>query len=137
MKFNKHISLFLALFLLVSNLGLSFNVHYCGEKISSIAPVYMTPVVVTQKVEKDCCGAMLEKKKSCCNDKVVVIQKKAENVIIKAFTFSTINQLMLSDWSPIIFTKKYFFKNNRAVAYFCDAHAPPFFKLYKQYIFYA
>lgn len=40
MNFKKHISLFLAFFLLVSNVGFALDVHYCGVEIASIKPVF-------------------------------------------------------------------------------------------------
>ena len=40
MIFKKHISLLIALLVLVSNSGLAFNVHYCEGKIASISSVF-------------------------------------------------------------------------------------------------
>jgi hypothetical protein len=37
MNFKKQISIFLAILLLVSNVGLAFNVHYCGGEIASVS----------------------------------------------------------------------------------------------------
>jgi hypothetical protein len=57
--------------------------------------------------------------------------------LFKLFLPTTDFQLSNSSWNPItaIFTSN--FKINSLSTYFCDANAPPFFKLYSQYIFYA
>jgi len=46
MNFKKHINILLAMLILVSNVGLAFNVHYCEGKISGISFNY--------KVEEPC-----------------------------------------------------------------------------------
>lgn len=133
MNFKKHISILLAFFLLVSNSGLAFNVHYCGDEIASIS--LRTPVS-SQNTEKDCCG-IIEKKSRCCKDKVFHFQKKSDNLILKAFAFNSDFAVLIDEWNPIVFSAKPNFKSRLVNSYFCDAHAPPLFKLYHQYIFYA
>jgi hypothetical protein len=63
MKFKKHISILLAFFLLVSNVGLAFDVHYCGEKVASIQPFYLKSGEVSNSVEKGCCEKKASKKR--------------------------------------------------------------------------
>ncbi len=134
MKFKKHISIFLALFLLVSNVGLAFNVHYCGKNIASISLKTAIPV---QNFEKGCCEKIASKKHSCCSDKVFSFQQKADNLIIKAFSFQADYFFIVEEWNPIVFSSFSNFKNSQITSYYCDANAPPLFKLYHQYIFYA
>lgn len=133
MIFKKHISVFLAFFLLVSNLGLAFNVHYCGDKIASIS---LKSNFTATNSEKNCCG-VIEKKSSCCKDKVINFQKKSDNFIVKAFSFQVDSPFIFQEWNPIYFTECSNFKSNKITSYFCDANAPPLFKLYSQYVFYA
>jgi len=87
MKFKKHISFFLAFFLLVSHVGLAINVHYCGSSISSIS-LKTTPS--SQNSEKGCCEKTTSKKDSCCKDKVFRFQQKTDNFITKTFVFKLI-----------------------------------------------
>ena len=134
MKFKKHISIFLALFLLVSNVGLAFNVHYCGKNIASISLKTAIPV---QNFEKGCCEKIASKKHSCCSDKVFSFQQKADNLIIKAFSFQADYFFIVEEWNPIVFSSFSNFKNSQITSYYCDANAQPLFKLYHQYIFYA
>ncbi len=133
MNIKKCTSLFLAFLLLVSNVGLAFNVHYCGEEIASVS----LNTIVSQTTEKGCCEKIVAKKDSCCKDKVVNFQKKSDNAIIKAFSFDSHFSFLIQEWQTIVFSSNKNFKSTQTAAYFCDANAPPLFKLYSQYIFYA
>ncbi|SHL81281.1 HYC_CC_PP family protein [Flavobacterium xinjiangense] len=132
MSIKKCTSLFLAFLLLVSNVGLAFNVHYCGKEIASVSLN-----TVSQSTEKGCCEKIVAKKDSCCKDKVVNFQKKSDNATIKAFSFNPQFPFLIQQWQTIVFSSNENFKNNQTAPYFCDANAPPLFKLYSQYIFYA
>ena len=132
MIFKKHISLFLAFFLLVSNMGFALNVHYCGNEISGFS---LKPEFRSSKADKDCCG-MAIKKSNCCKSKVVHFQKKSENTVAKIFAFEMPHAIPAQSWNPIVFSPIPNFKSDRSTSYYCDANAPPLFKLYSQYIFY-
>ena len=125
--------MFLAFILLVSNVGLAFNVHYCGKEIASVS----LNTIVSQPTEKGCCEKIVTKKNNCCKDKVVNFQKKSDNAIIKAFFYNYHFSFLIQEWQTIVFSSNKNFKNIQRDAYFCEANAPPLFKLYSQYIFYA
>lgn len=133
MNFKKHICMILAFFLLVSNIGFAFNVHYCGDEISSIS---FKTELHSNDIEKNCCGE-IEKKSKCCDNKVIHFQKKLETSLFKLFSPTTDFELSNNRWNPITIVLTSNFKLNFPPTYFCDANAPPFFKLYSQYIFYA
>ena len=76
MNFRKHICITLAFLLLVSNIGFAFNVHYCGDEISSIS---LKTTLSSEEIEKNCCGE-IEEKSDCCDTKVLHFQKKSETV---------------------------------------------------------
>lgn len=141
MKFKKYISFLLAIFLLISNTGFAIDVHYCGGEVSSVKPIYWKNYESLLATEKICCApeasSLVEKKESCCKDKVIHFEKKQENVIIKSFTFQSDFIFLIEEWNPIIFTEFSNFEDSRIISYYCDANAPPLFKLYHQYIFYA
>lgn len=134
MKFKRHICLLLAFFLLVSNMGLAFNAHYCDDELASVS---LKTSFSSQNFEKDCCGELVEEKEHCCKDKEVRFQKKADNLIVKSFSFNIDIPFLIQEWNPIVVSLISNFKSSQVVSYFCDANAPPFFKLYHQYIFYA
>lgn len=132
MKFKKQISVFLAVLLLVSNVGLAFNVHYCGGKISSISLNS-----ASLQTEKGCCEKKITSKKdSCCKDKKIVVQKKSDDGIVKSFSFHIDYAFVIPETHSFVFTAVDNFKNNPALTYYCDANAPPLFKLYSQYLLY-
>lgn len=134
MRFKRHISIFLAVLLLVSNAGLAFNVHYCGGEIASVSLNSTLPSVQS---EKGCCEKKVTSKKdSCCKDKKIVFQKKTDNGIVKSFSFQFDYVFVVPDFQPTVFTVAPSFKNNLSLAYYCDANAPPLFKLYSQYLLY-
>lgn len=134
MKFKKHISIFLAVLLLVSNVGLAFNVHYCGGEISSVS---LNSTLPSLQSEKGCCEKkVVSKKDSCCKDKKIVVQKKSDNGIVKSFSFQFDSVYVVPEFQPVVFEAVPSFKNNLTLTYYCDANAPPLFKLYSQYLLY-
>lgn len=141
MKYKKHISIFLAFFLLVSNMGFAIDVHYCGGKVASVTPIFLKNYDSIPALEESCCASesssLVEKKESCCKDKVIQFEKKQENSTIKSISFQPNFTFLFEEWNPIIFSENSNFENSRITSYYCDANAPPLFKLYHQYIFYA
>lgn len=133
MNFKKHISIFVAFFLLVSNVGMAFNVHYCGKAIASVS---IKTVFENHNPEKKCCGE-IEKKSHCCKNKTVHFQKKSDVSILKSLGFQNSFLLFNQISNPIIACKGVVLDNTFLKFYFCDAHAPPLFKLYSQFIFYS
>ena len=77
MLVRKHISMFLAFSLLVSNLGLAFNVHYCNDTLASIT----LSSTSNSTADSGCCGAK-EKQSKCCHDKIIKSENKVDQVFI-------------------------------------------------------
>jgi hypothetical protein len=90
-----------------------------------------------QALEKKCCAKKVKKHKSCCNDKVVNLKAKSDHLILKSFSFNSDFIFLIEQWNPIVYYSILSFKEKQITTYFCDANAPPFFKLYHQYILYA
>ena len=133
MIFKKHIIFLITFFLLVSNLGLAFNVHYCGNEIASVT---VTTVSVGQNIEKNCCG-IVEKDSKCCKNKIIKSEIKADQIIVKSLSFSANYTLVYNDWKPLLFASDFNFKTRENSTYYCSAHAPPLYLLYSQFTFYA
>jgi len=129
-RVKKCTSILLVFLLLVSNTGLAFNVHYCGDSIASVSLK-----AVFAAAEKGCCG-IAKKKMHCCKSKVVHFQKNSDNTIVKSFALQTAVTVPIVQWKPLPFEATVDFKGNSNLSYYCDSHAPPLFKLYSQYIFY-
>lgn len=117
--------------ILVSNVGLAFNVHYCGNKIASVSLVSQNDFA-----KKDCCQKA-EKKSSCCKDKKIKLEKKTDHSVIKYFSFQLEVPFASHDWKPFECLNIANFKSNQVLKFYCDSNAPPRYKLYSQYIFYA
>lgn len=141
MSFKKSTSLILAFFLLVSNMGMAFNVHFCSGNISSVSLNYKPDENCTIPEEtapvKKCCAEKAKESKKCCSDKKIEQKKKSEQVVVKTFSFNAELPFVINDWNPIFFESLQIAKKQNLIEYCCDANAPPLFKLYSQYIFYA
>jgi hypothetical protein len=129
MIFKKRISLVLAFFLLVSNLGLAFNVHYCGNEIDTVS-------LSSSSQNVDCCCRIVEKESSCCNDKIIKAEIKSDQIIYKSLTFDIDFQATNTHCKPIVSASNFNFKQRDNSTYYCDANAPPLYLLYSQYTFY-
>ncbi len=133
MNFKKHINLLLTFFLLVSNLGLAFNVHYCDNEIASVS---INTASNSQEIEKNCCGK-IEKKSKCCKNKIIKSNEKSDQITVKISSLDVNFILFFSEWKPVVFGDIFNFKPREIAAYYCDANAPPLYLLYSQYTFYA
>lgn len=140
MQFKKQICLLIAFFLLVSNSGLAFNVHYCEGKIASISSVFSNEEICVKQVEvieKSCCAKPQQTHKKCCSDKEVNLKSKAEKITIKSISFDLdsifylpeVNTSFASYISPVHYPQN--------LVFYCDANAPPLYQLYCQLTFYA
>lgn len=133
MIFKKHLSILLTALLLVSNLGLAINVHYCADEIASIT---INVVPDSGKGVDQCCG-IVEEGPGCCNDKIIKAEIKSDQIIVKSLSFDPALQSAIYDWKPEVFISKNHFKQKNNSTYYCDANAPPLYLLYSQYTFYA
>lgn len=133
MNFRKQISLFLAFFLLVSNLGLAFNVHYCDNEIASVS---INTSSNAQEIEKGCCGKV-EKESKCCKNKIIKSNEKSDQIVVKIFSVDANYDVVCNIWKPSFITNKIHYKKRAIPAYYCDVNAPPLYLLYSQYTFYA
>lgn len=141
MNFKKGIALFTALLMLVSNAGFAMTVHYCGGKISSITSGFSneeTCEIPQVKPENACCAKKIETNhKKCCTDKTVHFKGKTSEIIAKVSASDVVPQFILPVYKPIIFAKTPTVRAKKLPSYYCDAHAPPLFKLFHQYVLYA
>lgn len=133
MIFKKQIALFLVFLLLVSNMGMAFKVHFCGNKVASVT-LSIHEKTLDQAVS--CCGVKAIKSK-CCKDKLVQFQKKSDHFTSKIVAFAPCGFHFQSEFPSKKFNLVDCFSVKPMVSYYFDTNAPPFFKLYHQYLFYA
>jgi hypothetical protein len=139
MKSKKHISLFLAFFMLVSNLGLAFNVHFCEGKIAGISSVFSKEEIckIPLKIATTCCIQSEKTHKTCCSDKEVNLKSKIEKISIKTITVDVDLDFFVANWKPIFFDYIPTILYAQNSVYYCDVNSPPLYLLYQQYTFYA
>ena len=139
MSFKKSTSLILIFFLLVSNMGMALNVHFCEGKLASISSAYKVEETckMPKSSGKKCCAEKDADHKKCCSDKELDLKKKTEEVVVKTFSFQIDMPSLVEDWKPLVFEALPQSIKQTPIEYCCDANAPPLFKLYSQYIFYA
>lgn len=135
MNFRKLISIVLASLVLLANLGLSFAVHYCKDEIASVSFQYQEDEPCVEDV-KSCC-ATADSYDSCCSNKLIKVEKKTDDILVKSLQLDLEPTVFVADWKPnlVAFESENFVSNE--VAFYCDSHAPPLYKLYCQLIFYA
>lgn len=138
MRISKCTSLFLAMLILVSNVGLAFNVHYCGGEIAGISSSYSVSENASANAspERGCCTAKAKEGKTCCDEKIIKLKGKSD-VVVKTFSFQIAAPFVIQNWNPIVFGTPSKIASPQTSAYYCDAHAPPLYQLYSQYVFYA
>ena len=134
MNCKRVIGLFLALLILVSNVGFAFTMHYCGGKVASVSVQTLESNSIKKK---GCCAQKEIESDSCCKNKTVHFEKKIDQATLKAFSFDPIGFCLTAEFKQHITVYMNSFKSNPTTTYYCDAHAPPLFKLFHQYIFYA
>ena len=135
MRIRKNICLFLSLLLLVSQSGLSFNIHYCGNNIASVT--LGIEHISHASAEKNCCSANPKPdNKKCCSNKS--FSQKAHSDIIKVATGSyqaaiPVGEISVlqANFDPI----PELIPQNETVH--SDAHSPPLYELYCRLVFYA
>ncbi len=132
MKFQKSMSLFLAFFLFLSNMGLAMNVHYCGDEIASVS---LNTNLNSSATEENCCGSV-EEQSHCCSDKVVHFEKKTDQATVFTVHVDSPAVFIYDSWQPIVFSPSSNNECNSSSEYSFQSNAPPLFKLYSQYIFY-
>lgn len=138
MVFKKHISILIAILVLVSNSGLAFNVHYCEGKIASISSVFSESEVCQKPVviEKTCCAKPETTHKQCCSDKKVDLKNKTEKIIIKTISLDFEPAYFPAYKHTAILSSTVECNADENAAFYCEANAPPLYKLYCQLTFY-
>jgi len=140
MKLRSYISIVLTTLILFSNIGLALNVHYCHGTVSSVAFAYKTTACATPKKQepKSCCAKAAKQGKGCCKSHVVKLQDKTDSTLIKSLQLDLGSFYALSEWKPsALYYSEVVAAKKDVPSFYCNSHAPPLFKLYCQYIFYA
>jgi hypothetical protein len=120
---------------LLANLGLSFAVHYCKDEIASVSFQYQEDEPCVEDV-KSCC-ATADSHDSCCSNKLIKVEKQTDDILVKTFQLDLEQAVFNADWKPNLVVFNSVATTSNEVAFYCDSHAPPLYKLYCQLVFYA
>jgi len=135
MQFRKSTTLFLAILILFSNLGLAINVHYCKDKIAGISFTTKVEEICVKDV-KSCC-AIEKSHDNCCSNKVIKSQDNNDTFLSDHFKID-FNAVYFVQKELVKLTQTDFFVNKKEIiSFYCDSNAPPFYKLYCQLVLYA
>ena len=135
MNFRKHISILLASLILLANLGLSFSVHYCKDEIASVSFQFEKKEPCIEKVTS--CCAKETSHDSCCSDKIIKVEKKTDDILVKTFQLELYPVVFNTNWESTFITYESKIKTSNSIGFYCDSHAPPLYKLHCQLVFYA
>lgn len=135
MNFRKHISIVLSALILLANLGMSFSVHYCKDKIASVSFQYEMEEPCVEKATS--CCAIEASHDSCCSNKLIKVEKKTDDILVKSFQLELQPVVCKTDWESTFFSFESKILTSNQVAFYCDSHAPPLYKLHCQFVFYA
>ncbi|WP_159800145.1 hypothetical protein [Flavobacterium sp. MK4S-17] len=141
MKPNKHIGILLAFLILFCNTGMALNVHYCHGEVSSVSFSYKLQdpcnTIHEKQEEKTCCAAAGESHKKCCDNDIVKLQDNTDNIIVKSLQLDLSAFCAATEWNPVAFYTEHAIVKKDFPSFYCESNAPPLFKLYCKYIFYA
>lgn len=142
MQIKKHISLILSFLILVANMGLMLNVHYCKGQISDVTFAYKAqePCNDHHKAKaKSCCGIVTkENHKSCCKNDLVELDDTTEDIIlVKSLQLDLASFCPINEWKSVALYSNTPSVSKQTNVYYCAPNAPPLFKLYCSYMLYA
>lgn len=141
MNFKKQISIFLALFILIVNSSASLVLHFCHNEISYISLVYQENSIIDSTEDDSCCSPQIAEEdqkedSGCCSNQEIKVEKKIDYTIFNHFDFK-FQAVIFDVVLPVFKTEEVKTTQEQVTDYYCDANAPPLYKLYSQYIFYA
>lgn len=139
MNLKKHLSIFLALFILLVNSSASLVLHYCNDQIAYVSLVYQNNKLIDSASENSCCASdsIESEEDGCCSNEEISTDKKIDYSILKDFQFDFFAVHFLNETPDFFGKTAFFYSNKKNVDYYCNSNAPPFYKLYSQLIFYA
>lgn len=130
---KKLTSVILIVFILFSNLGLAFNVHFCHDKIASVSFDFLTP----EGDDSNCCCIKKDVKKKCCSETTIKTNKKSDNFLLKSFSLD-FEQFVAVEQFNFNFKEQIFsIESQKLIENYSESNSPPLYKLYCQLVFYA
>ena len=137
MKFKRNIAIAFTCYYMVICVGLTLTVHFCGGMLAGVSAITQVEVYDNTPDPEACCIAKAKSNKDCCNDAVIDLSEVKDDSLFYSFDLSEQFIAVIPRLSSIVF-KTIVFENKVALPnYTFQSNAPPLYKLYNTYIFYA
>lgn len=135
MKIQKHISILLASFVLMANLGYTFTVHYCNDTIASISLAANFEEPCNEPISS--CCAKADSHDDCCSNKTIQVEKKNDNFFSKSFSLDIQSSAILTNNLVNFIIQNEIPTSVLFASFYSESNGPPLYQLYSQYTFYA
>jgi len=136
-KLKRNIALFFTCYYLVISVGLSMTLHFCGGSLAGMSVTSREVVCEVSDVQDVCCFIKSETKSGCCNDTVLDLSEVDEDSLLDSSNILKQYIAIAQNVLCYFFTNTQF-KNKVALPnYTFQSNAPPLYKLYGTYIYYA
>lgn len=137
MKFKRNIAIAFTCYYMMICVGLTLTVHFCGGMLAGVSAITQVEVNDDAPATEACCVAKAKTNKDCCNDAIIDLSEVKDDSLFSSVDLSEQFIAVIPELSSIVF-KTIVFENKVALPnYTFQSNAPPLYKLYSTYIFYA
>lgn len=137
MRFHKHIAVFLAVYYFSISAGFAVNLHFCGGELESISTVLTEVVCEKEAVIAKCCSKKKKSANGCCDDSVIDLTEVDDETTLHSDVFLVSSPAIITNY-PKLFRQIVSKQKIQALPYYTfQSNAPPLYKLYCTYIYYA
>lgn len=140
MNIKKSISVFFAIFFLMTKIGVAFNIHYCHGQIAEVKHIFQHKEGCGMDMSMDMNSSTKKQlnKKSCCSDEVITIQNTDINTITDKLELSKPLLIAVLNTAILFHLIEFPPQNNiMEVEYENSSHSPPLYQLYCNYTLYS
>jgi hypothetical protein len=122
---------------LIICVGLTITLHFCGGSLESLS-TFKTELICSEQPSKtSCCSERKEISSDCCNDSVLDLSDIDEDSLFHEFKFIDQFVILPSNLNYFIFNQKKILNKVFLSNYIFDSNAPPLYKLFGNFIYYA
>ena len=137
MRFKKNIAVIFTCYYLIICVGLTITVHFCAGSLAGMSAISSEVVCEMQVTQDACCTKKATSKPDCCNDAVVDLSEVDEDSLFEDTAIEKQFTVVSTDVDYSFF-KNSTIQNKVALPnYTFQSNAPPLYKLYGTYIYYA
>jgi hypothetical protein len=135
--YKKNIAVVFACYYLIICVGLSITLHFCGGSLESLSAINTSVVCNSTKAKVACCAENKDSSKNCCNDTVIDMSDVNEKSLFHDTTLMKQVFVLTTTINYSFLTKRTFCKKVALPNYSFQSNAPPLYKLFGNFTFYA